>query len=286
MTSRPATVTAREVTGAPAARRRPPGTLGIGIARTGIELRQFFRERDSMVFTFFFPVIMLFIFGSAFSSSDLPGGVTFTQYFAAGMIASGIVLSSFQQLAISIAVERDDGSLKRLRGTPMPPAAYLLGKVGMVFVVGLAQLAILLTVATRFYDVPMPDASGWLTLAWVFVLGTSACSLLGIAYSAVARSAKSASAVVTLPFLILQFISGVFFPFNELPVRLQEVAALFPLKWMCQGLRSVFLPDSFTANEPAGGWELSTVAVVLAMWSVVGLAFALRTFRWTRREEG
>jgi ABC-2 type transport system permease protein len=153
-------------------------------------------------------------------------------------------------------------------------------------VVGLAQLAILLTVATRFYDVPMPDASGWLTLAWVFVLGIFACSLLGIAYSALARSGKSASAVVTLPFLILQFISGVFFPFNELPARLQDVAALFPLKWMCQGLRSVFLPDSFAASEPAGGWELKNVALMLALWLVLGLVVALRTFRWTRKEDG
>ena len=280
-------MTAAPSTGVQVARtaQRPhtPSLARISLARARIEVLQFFRAKDSVVFTFALPIVFLMLFSTLFPGND---GISSARYFTAGFIASGIMASSFQTLAIDIARERDDGSLKRLRGTPMPPAAYLLGKVGMVFVVGLAQLAILLTVATRFYDVPMPDASGWLTLAWVFVLGTSACSLLGIAYSALARSGKSASAVVTLPFLILQFISGVFFPFNELPARLQDVAALFPLKWMCQGLRSVFLPDSFTANEPAGGWELSTVAVVLAMWSVVGLAFALRTFRWTRREEG
>jgi ABC-2 type transport system permease protein len=266
---------------APTVRRSYARSLArISLARARIEVLQFFREKDSVVFTFALPIVFLVLFSSLFPGDN---GISSARYFTAGFIASGIMGSSFQNLAIDLALERDDGSLKRLRGTPMPPAAYLLGKVGMVFVVGLAQLALLLTVATRFYAVPMPDASGWLTLAWVFVLGISVCSLLGIAYSAVARSAKSASAVVTLPFLILQFISGVFFPFNELPARLQEVSALFPLKWMCQGLRSVFLPDSFAANEPAGGWELSRVALVLAMWLALSLAVALRTFRWTRR---
>jgi ABC-2 type transport system permease protein len=101
-------------------RRGPavPSALRLGSARTGIELRMFFRERDTVVFTFAFPVIMLFIFGSVFSTEIRPG-VSFKQYFAAGMLASGIVLSSFQSLAISIAMEREDGTLKRLRGTPV-----------------------------------------------------------------------------------------------------------------------------------------------------------------------
>jgi ABC-2 type transport system permease protein len=266
-----------------AQRPHAPSLARISLARARIEVLQFFRAKDSVVFTFALPIVFLMLFSTLFPGDN---GISSARYFTAGFIASGIMASSFQTLAIDIALERDDGSLKRLHGTPMPPAAYLLGKVGMVFVVGLAQLAILLTVATRFYDVPVPDASGWLTLAWVFVLGISACSLLGIAYSAVASSGRSASAVVTLPFLILQFISGVFFPFGELPARLQEVAALFPLKWMCQGLRPVFLPDSFAASEPAGGWELSRVALALAVWMVLGLAVALRTFRWTRREDG
>jgi ABC-2 type transport system permease protein len=264
-------------------RTRTPSLARVSLARARIEVLQFFREKDSVAFTFALPIAFLMLFSAVFSGEI--NGVSTARYFTAGFIASGIMGSSFQTLAIGIALERDDGSLKRLRGTPMPPAAYLLGKVAMAFVVGVAQLAILLAVATLFYGVPLPDASGWVTLAWVFVLGISACSLLGIAFSAVARSGRSASAVVTLPFLILQFISGVFFVFSDLPARLQEVAALFPLKWMCQGLRSVFLPDSFAGAEPAGAWELTTVAGVLGVWLVLGLAISLRTFRWMRRGE-
>ena len=102
----------------------------------------------------------------------------------------------------------------------------------------------------------------------MFVLGVGTCSLLGVAISGLARTQRSASAVVTLPYLVLSFISGVYFVFSSLPAGLQHVAALFPLKWMCQGLRSVFLPDGFAAAEPAHSWELGQVALVLAAWLV------------------
>jgi len=266
---------------------RRPGVVRIGVSRASVELKEFFRQRDSMVFTFLFPVIMLFIFGAVFSKQTLPGGVTFTQYFTAGMIASGIVLSSFQQLAISIAVERDDGMLKRLRGTPMPPASYFLGKVGMVLVTSLVQSAVLLAVGKVSFGLDLPASAGlWLRFAWVFALGTAAGTLLGIAYSSVSRSARGAGAVVFPVVIVLQFISGVFFTYDSLPSWMQNVAALFPLKWLTQGMRSVFLPDSFAAQEVTGSWELSRTALVLAAWSVAGLVLCLRTFRWQRRDAG
>lgn len=270
---------------ATAAARPATSALRLGLARTGIELRMFFRERDSMVFTFAFPVIMLFIFGSVFTD-DLAPGVSFTQYFAAGMIASGIILSSFQSLAIGIAVERDDGTLKRLRGTPMPPMAYFLGKIGLVLVTSVVQFAVLLAVSSAFFGLELP-ASGdlWLRFAWIFVLGTAAGTTLGIAYSSLARSSRSASAVVTPVVIVLQFISGIFFVYSEIPSWMQQVGALFPMKWIAQGMRSVFLPDSFAANE-VGGWQLPQTALVLTAWTVVGLLLCVRTFRWTRRDAG
>lgn len=94
--------------------------LRIGFLRGGLEIKQFLRQRESVVFTILFPVMLLFIFGSVFKNNLAPG-VTFSQYFVAGMIASGLVNSGFQQLAIMIPMERDFGTLKRLRGTPMSP---------------------------------------------------------------------------------------------------------------------------------------------------------------------
>ena len=89
-------------------------SIHIGFLRSKIEIKQFMRQKESVVFTLFFPVLLLFIFGSVFKDNIAPG-VTFSQYFVAGMIASGLVNSGFQSLAINIPIERDNGALKRLR---------------------------------------------------------------------------------------------------------------------------------------------------------------------------
>lgn len=260
--------------------------LRLGAARTGLELRQFFRERDAVVFTFAFPIIMLLIFGSVFSG-DLGGGVSFTQYFAAGMIASGVVMSSFQSLAISIAVERDDGTLKRLRGTPMPPLAYFLGKIGLVLVTAVVQTAILLVIGALAFGLDLPNTAAlWARFLAIFSIGAAAGTVLGIAFSSVPRSGRSAAAVVSPVVIVLMFISGVYFLYSDLPSWMQNIAQVFPLKWMAQGMRSVFLPDAFAAQEPAGSWQLGTGFAVLAAWAVVGLLLSVRTFRWLRRDAG
>jgi ABC-2 type transport system permease protein len=278
------------------ARRRAvaPSALKLGASRAALELRAFFREKDALIFAFFFPIILLGIFAVVFGGDDGTvfedgegSGVDFVQYFLPGMVAAGIMLVSFQTLAIQIAIEREDGTLKRLRGTPMPPLSYFLGKIGMVLVTSIAQTALLLAVAAVVFGVQLPtEPEQWLTFAWVFVLGAAAGTVLGIAFSSVPKSARSASAVVTAPVLILQFISGVFFVFNDLPTWLQRIAEVFPLKWMAQGMRSVFLPPELEANEVSGSWQHAATAVVLTVWLVLGLVLCLRTFRWQRSDAG
>ncbi|GAB2685042.1 ABC transporter permease [Thalassiella azotivora] len=272
---------------APAGPGRLPSGLSVGVARVAVELKQFFREKDAVIFIFAFPIIMLGLFAVVFGGDNRIGGpagtVDFSLYFLPGMLAAGIMLTSFQTLALTIATEREDGTLKRLRGTPMPPLAYFLGKVGLVLVTSLTQSALLLAYAALVFGVDLPtDPARWWTFAWVFLLGSASGSVLGIAFSSVPRSARSASAVVTPVVLVLQFISGVFFVFNDLPSWLQTVASLFPLKWQAQGMRSVFLPDAMESFEVAGSWQHGATAVVLATWLVVGLLACVRTFRWTR----
>jgi ABC-2 type transport system permease protein len=262
--------------------RQLPSLLSVCRTRGGVELKEFFRQRESVVFTLMFPVILLLVFGAVLDY-DLGSGVSFTQYFMAGVIAAGILGASLQNMAINIATERSDGTLKGLAGTPMPKAAYFVGKVVLVFVVTVAIIVILLVIGKVFYDVRLPSGTGWLTFAWVAALGSAACTLLGIAVSSLCRNGRSASATVTPIALVLQFISGVFFQFSQVPTWLQTIAALFPLKWMAQGLRSVFLPDALAAQEPAGTWELGRVALVLGAWCLVGLLLCVRTFRWQDR---
>ena len=165
----------------------------------------------------------------------------------------------------------------------MPRSAYFLGKVGLVVVTGLLQLVVLLACARLFFGVPLPAGDGWVTLAWVAVLGAAAGTLLGIAFSSVPSSGRTASAVVTPVVLILQFTSGVFFAFPDLPGWMQSFASVFPLKWMAQGFRSALLPDTMASAEVAGSWQLGTTALVLAAWIVIGLVLCRTTFRWRRR---
>ncbi|QKW15984.1 ABC transporter permease [Verrucosispora sp. NA02020] len=269
---------------APATRRPGPG--GLALRQGRMEIRQFLRSRESVVFTLGFPIIMVLIFASIFDG-DLGEGVSYTQYFITGMIATGLMTVSFQNLGIWIPIERDRGVLKRYRGTPMPKWVWFAGKVIMVLVTGVAMTALLLTVSVLLFDLNLPTtATAWVTFGWVSALGITACTLCGIAISSLARTARSGSAVVTPVALVLQFISGVFFVFTNLPSWMQQVAAIFPLKWMCQGLRAVFLPESFGANEPGGSFELTRVALVLGAWCVIGLVLCLTTFRWTTRRDG
>jgi ABC-2 type transport system permease protein len=265
----------------------PPSALPVGLARTIIELKMFFRDREALIFIFFFPVLLLGIFTTAFSGGTIgppDGGVSVAQYYTPAMIASGIFLSSFQTLALTIAIERDDGSLKRLRGTPMPPLAYFLGKIGLVVVTSVLQVGILLAVSSTLMGVELPStAEDWFTFCWIFLLGSASGTVLGIAFSVVPKNARSAAAIVTPIVLILQFISGVYFVFYDLPSWMQQIGALFPLKWLAQGMRSVFFPDEMAALEAGGSWELGLTAAVLTLWLVIGLVACRLVFRWTPR---
>ncbi len=261
--------------------------ITLGRRRIVLELRPFFRDRESALVNFRLPMILLVIFGSVFANQEIGfGDITFAQYFLAGMIASGILYTSFQNLAIAIPMERDDSTLKRLAGLPMPKAAYFIGKAGMVFVAYLAQVIILLIVGVLFFGINLPStADRWFTFAWVSVLGLLSCTLLGIAFSVVPRQGKGASAIVAPIVLVLQFTSGVFFVFNDLPTWMQNFASIFPLKWLTQTMRYVFLPDGAEVIEVAGEWQLGLSALVLTAWTIGGLVLALLVFRWAPRGE-
>lgn len=268
-------------------RPRLPSAWGLGLHQGVMELRQFFRLREQVVFTFAFPIVFLFLFASIFSDDVEGAGITASQLYVAAMIAAGVMSTSFQSLGISIAIERDEKVLRRLRGTPMPPAAYFLGKIWLVLVTGLLETVALLVVGVTLFDVDLPTGAGkWLTFGWIFVLGLTGCALLGIAISSVPKSGRSATSVVVLPFLVLQFISGVYIAIDTIPDWMLNVSAFFPLKWMCQGFRGVFLPESANVLEQAGSWEYGRVALVLGAWCVGGLALCLLTFRWKNRRDG
>jgi len=264
-----------------------PSLLTVGLARGGIELKQFFRNKEQVIFTFTFPAVILILLGSIFNGDYEGTGITAGQVFAASMAGSGIIATSFLNLGIGVADDRENGTLKRLRGAPIPPTAYFIGKIILVAVASLAEVILLVAVGMVLFDVELPtDPGRWLTFAWVFVLGTISCSLVGITISSLAKNAQSASAITNLPYVALQFLSGVYIPISSLPKWMIDVGSFFPIKWVAQGFRSVFLPDSMMGQEAAGSWEHGTTALVLAAWCVIGVVLCLLTFRWTNRRDG
>lgn len=265
-----------------------PNVLALGASRIGYEVRSYFRQGDSVFFTFLFPLVMLTIFSVAFSEQNFgtdEDPLSSAAFYLPGMLAAGLLLSGLQNLAIDIATEKSDGTLKRFGGTPLPVMSYFIGKIGGVFVTGVLQAAILLLVARFAFGVELPtDGGRWLTFAWVFVLGITTSAILGIALSGLPRSGKSATAVIIPIVLVLQFISGVYLAFSQLPEWLQNFANAFPLKWIAQGMRAVFLPEIFEAVEPGESWNLIGIVIALGAWLVVGLIFCRITFRWIRKD--
>lgn len=259
----------------------------LGLARGGIELRLFFRERGAVLGTFGLPVVLLVLLGSIFERELEGGGASGGMIYTAGMIGLTVASASFMQLGVGVAVDRDDGTLARLRRVPAPAVAYLTGKVILVLVTSLVGLVLVLAVGAWFFDLPLPSGPGrWLTLGWVFLLGVAACALLGVAVSRLAGSARAAGSVMNLPFLVLAFLSGIMVPMAVLPESFRALGAVFPLKWLAQGFRAALLPDDAAALEPAGTWEHGRIALVLGAWCIGGLVLCLTTFRWRGRRDG
>ena len=135
--------------------RRRPSILSVGLRRARLELKMYFRAKEAVVFNFLFPIMLMVLFGSIFGGEVEGTGVSYKQVLVSGVIAAGVMSVSCPSLAIGVAMERHDGTIKRLAGTPMPKGAYFIGKIGMAFVWGLACLTV----------VPWERAPWWLSHA-------------------------------------------------------------------------------------------------------------------------
>ncbi|WP_343709501.1 ABC transporter permease [Mycobacterium sp.] len=252
------------------------------MSRVVPELKMFYRRPEQVVLTFSLPAVICILLGSIFSAK-LPNTDTSTgAVIAASMLAYGILSTSFINLGISIAADRDTGALRRLRGTPTTASSYFLGKILLVAIASFAEAIVLLTLGVSVFKLRLPtDIFGWFTLAWVFGLGIVSCSLLGVLVSNLAGNAVSGAVMTNGPAVALQFVSGTYVPLIALPTWMLTLGSIFPVKWMAQGFRSVLLPADMVAFEPAGSWERWHIFFVLAAWSIAGLMASLAVFRWS-----
>ena len=195
--------------------------------------------------------------------------MTYKQYFLAGIAATGIMLASFQALGIRIALERDEGELARLQALGTPAVSYFLGKAAQVVVTAALQMVALLLVARFAFDVPMPvDAATGSPSRGSPCSARSPAPCWASRYRCPRARPVGGHQGRAAIALVLQFFSGVFFVFSTLPAWMRDVAAVFPLKWLTQGMRSAFLPDPAKHAEVSGSWQHGTTALVLLAWIV------------------
>ncbi len=239
--------------------------------------KTFWRNPASVFFTVLLPVMFLLIFATIFGDETIEElGVKTTTYYVPAIITLGVVSASFQSLAISLTVDRENGILKRTRGTPLPSWVFIAGRIGNAIVISLLSLAVLSVIGLIVYDVDIP----WERLPAVLVtlaVGAASFCCLGIALTAAIPSEDAAAPITNVAVLPLYFLSGVFIPESEIPDGVLQVADLFPIRH--------FFEAFFTAWNPlttGAGFEWGDLAVVAA-WGLAGLLIAIRTFRWEPR---
>jgi len=254
------------------------GDLGLLCFQSVLEWRLLWRNRRSVLFTFLLPVGFLVFIGVSNQGVRLArlGQEAFDVFFVPGILAFGIVSATYANLAISLAVQREQGILKRLRGTPLPTAVLLGGKIGSALVNSLLMVLVVLVLGAAAFHVGIRLGTlGALVLD--LVVGTVCWCSLGVAMSCAVTRAQGGSPIVTFPYIVLSFFSGVFYPAELEPRWLQDLARAFPLAPFAESLERCF--DPRTAAPGFSGLDV----VILLAWTAVGLAVALRWFRFEPR---
>lgn len=247
----------------------------------GYEQLSYWRNPAAAFFTFALPLVFLFIFVSVFGNQkfgNFAGGllrdVKGSQYYVSSILAYGVVAACFSNLSITLCLRRDQGILKRVRGTPIAPWVYLSAAVGSSVVVSLGLSAVCLVAGVAIYGVPFPHAFAALVVA--ILVGAAAFCALGMAVTALIPNSEAAPPIVNIVMLVLLFISGTYFPVSPTSA-LGRIAEVFPVQHFILAVRAPMVPQ-LRQSAWQGGHLL-----VMVLWGVGGLLFAVRRFRWEAR---
>jgi ABC-2 type transport system permease protein len=237
----------------------------------------FWRNPASVFFTVAFPVILLLIFATVFGGKtvDVRGGIKTTAYYVPAIITLAVFSATMQSLAMSLVIAREDGRLKRGRGTPMPAWVFIAGRVGNSIVTAVIMLVLLALIGGLAYGVHFP----WGRIPEILLIlavGAASFSCLGIALTAAIPTQDAAAPIVNFLLLPLYFLSGVFIPDDQLPSGIIHFADIFPIRHFFLAFFDAYVPGA--AHVIA--WDH---LLIVAIWGVGGLLLAIRYFRWTPR---
>jgi ABC-2 type transport system permease protein len=255
--------------------------LGLVAWQIRYEQRAYWRNRGRGIFTFVFPIMFLVIFASLDKGQKIStrGHIAYNDFFVPGILAYGIIATTFVNLAIGTAILRDQGVLKRMQGTPLPRWAYVAARIGSTFLIMLAMTVIVLGLGAAVWGLTF-RAGALPGLLLTLLLGTAAFTTIGIGLTRFIPNAEAAPVVVNLAVLPLTFISNIWFPIDSLPHVLKTIAGIFPIKALASSLQYVFDPRYHGAG--LNGADLR----VLAIWTVVGIFLMVRFLQQPMGETG
>jgi len=230
------------------------------------ERRMFWRNPSAAFFNFTLPFLFLILIASVFGADRKELNI-----LVPGIAGMAVLGTTFTALAYNFVFSREQGILKRVRGTPMPPLAYFGGVIGSAVANAIVQVALVIVIGRLFYSVPLPK--DYLALIVFLVLGVIAFGSLGIAFANVIPNFDAAPAYINAVFLPVIFISGVFYSTKSLPIVLKAIAVGLPLKHVIDGLHGAIVTGQGLADHLTG-------LAVVAGWALAGLFLAVRYFRW------
>jgi ABC-2 type transport system permease protein len=249
--------------------------LALALRQMRYENRAFWRNPAAAFFTFAFPLIFMVIFNVIFADEG-EGPFRASDFFTPSIIVFSVISATYTNIAMTVAIDRDRGVLKRVRGTPLPAWAFLFGRIGHAVLIALLLVAIVAAFGAFFYDVRFPwGRLGELVLT--LAIGAASFCALGLAVSALLPNAEAAPAVVNASILPLLFISNVFIRLEDPPAWMDAVGGFFPVRPFADSMQAVYNPQM-----AGGGLDWRDLAVVAA-WGLAGVLVSLRFFRWEPR---
>jgi ABC-2 type transport system permease protein len=253
--------------------------LGLVAWQVRYEQRAYWRNRGRGIFTFAFPIMFLVIFASLDKGQTIStrGGIPYNDFFIPGILAYGVIGTTFVNLAIGTAILRDEGVLKRMQGTPLPRWAYVAARICSTSLIMLSMTVVVLGLGAAFWGLSF-RAGALPGLIVTLLLGSAAFTTIGIGITRFIPNAESGPVVVNLAVLPLTFISNIWFPIDSLPDALKTIAGIFPIKALASGLQYAFDPRHHGAG--LSGQDIR----VLAIWTVIGIFLMLRFLRQPQGE--
>ena len=242
--------------------------------QTRYDLLTFVRNREAVFFTVLLPVIFLLIFATVLGDEDVVANghtIKQTAYYVPNLMALAITSAALQSLVLAVVTQREQGILKRRRSTPVPASALIGGRVLTAVVTAYANAVVLGLIGKLAYDVDLP-AEALPAIIVTIGVGSAALCCVGYAISTLIRAEESATPILQATVLPLYFISGVFFPEDQVPDWLLSIADFFPIRHLSQALLQAYDPLD-------AGFAWGHLGILLA-WGAVGLALAARRFKW------